>query len=185
MLAAVCDALLTAAKSPTSIAALLLSPASALFCASQPSSPSHDQVRARRVNISAVLFRSEICASAEIALPTSLSSAAVIESITATRPLLAPVAWFTESIIDRNEFVSAVLACESVRGSFSNSALIDPVCFWIAFSASSAVSFPSSIIWRSSPTPTPIPVAICRTNSGICSSMELNSSALTIPDEID
>ncbi|MDA4781078.1 hypothetical protein ACOTXZ_18380 [Enterobacter cloacae complex sp. LZL004] len=38
--------------------------------------------------------------------------------MTATRPLLAPVAWLTESIIDRNEFVSAVLACESVRGSF-------------------------------------------------------------------
>jgi len=129
VLAAVCDALVTAAKSPTSMAALLLSPANALFCASHPSSPSHDQVRARRVNISAVLFRSDICASADIAFPASLSSAAVNESITATMPELAPVAWLTESIIDRNELVSAVLAWESVRGSFSNSAFTEPVCF--------------------------------------------------------
>jgi hypothetical protein len=28
-------------------------------------------------------------------------------------PELAPVAWFTESIIDKKEFVSAVFACES------------------------------------------------------------------------
>ena len=129
VLAAVFEAFVTASRSPTSMAALLLRPASALFWASHPSRPSHDHVRARRVNISAVLFRSEICESAEMAFPASLSSAAVKESITATMPELAPVAWFTESIIDRKEFVSAVFACESVRGSFSNSAFTAPVCF--------------------------------------------------------
>ena len=98
------------------MAALLLSPANALFCASHPSSPSHDQVRARRVNISAVLFRSDICASADIAFPASL--ALVV--------LRIPI---VQLLLEHGAFASdATRAVGGVLGIYAFSVLADALC---------------------------------------------------------